>query len=265
MTVLDQPYELWMIIHIMTPFFIVYLFNGLKGPIISLAIVFLNELFEWILLYSADDGTYGALFPSAKAENILNVWLYDIGGGIMGIILAVSFQYIKNVTNVTNIDGNFLKPFLPTSTEKFIYRLLRFAFLIGPSGLFGRVGWDCGWITAWCVDGYNAFPWGAPPMIITYIIFSWWIDLSKLTYVLIVILFIPSFIPVTKESQPIPESFIQLISVFSIGILVFTGSLINRCRVKSQTSQSSNNNLSLVQTSDSFGMQIRNWSQMRIP
>lgn len=235
MSVLDQPYELWMIIHIMIPFFIVYLFNGLKGPLISLALVIINEIFEWILLLTADDGTYGAFFPSAKPENNLNTWLYDIGGGIMGILLAISFQYIKNVSESNNIDGEFFKPFLPYFTENFWCRLTKCVLLIGPSALLGRVGWDCGWITEWCVNGYNAFPWGAPLMIITYVIFTWWVDLSKLTYILIVILFIPSFIPVTEENQPIPESFIQLISVFSTGILVFTGSLLHRCRMKSQT------------------------------
>lgn len=234
MSFLDEPHGLWMIVHIMTPFFLVFVLPTVKigcfrliSPLSALIIILLWEFTEWILLLIYD-GTYGPWFSDAIAESSFDVWVLDIGGGIMGILLAMSFQYLKNFQSKT-IKGTFLEAFLLDSKENLKTKIFFFLIFIAPgaAAVAANVGWECNtWIPSLCVNGYNAFPWGTPLMVIIYVLYTYWMNLPVYTYLLIIILFIPSFI--SAEIMPVPASFIQLIIVFVLGVVLFGYCIFDR-------------------------------------
>jgi hypothetical protein len=236
MSLFDEPHGLWMIIHIMTPFFIVFLIPTIKicsfqiiSPLVALVAIFLWELYEWILLI-VYDGTYGPFFSDGVAESSLNVWLLDIGGGIMGILLAMSFQYFKNWSKLNGKEGGFIKPFLPDSKGNLFWHIFFFLLLGLSAAVAANAGWECSTWTLWmqCVNGYHTFPAGAPVILFIYIIYTWWMEIPVYTYILLVLLFIPSFVPVDKTS--VRASLIQLITVSASGVGLFTYCCVHRYR-----------------------------------
>tara|TARA_B110000090_G_C13329781_1_gene426829 strand:- start:80 stop:892 length:813 start_codon:yes stop_codon:yes gene_type:complete len=244
MSFFDEPHGLWMIVHIMTPFLIVFLIPTIEicslqiiSPLIALIVIFLWESFEWILLIIYD-GTYGAFFSDGVAESSLNVWLLDIGGGIMGVLLAMSFQYFKNWSKLNEKEGGFIKPFLPDSKGNLFWNIFFFLLLIAPgaAATAANAGWECSTWTLWmqCVNGYHTFPAGAPVMLVIYMLYTWWMEIPVYTHILLVLLFIPSFVPVDETS--VRASFIQLIIVSASGVGLFTYCFVHRYRQRtSQT------------------------------
>jgi len=244
MSFLEEPHGLWMIVHIMTPFFIVFLIPTVEicyfqfiSPLTALTVIFLWESFEWILLLMYD-GTYGPFFSDSVAESSLNVWLLDIGGGIMGVLLAMSFQYFQNWSVLNGTEGGFLKPFLPDAKKNVFWNIFLFLLFIAPgaAATAANAGWECNTWTPWlpCVDGYNTFPVGLPVMLAIYMVYTWYMEIPVYTYFLLIILFTPSCFP--ADAASVRGSFIQLIIVSTFGIVLFTYCVVDRCRAK-RTSQ----------------------------
>ena len=223
MSPLDEPHALWMCSHMFAPFFIVY---EAGDPRIALALVLLWEIFEWVLL-KAYDGTYGPSFADPNPETQWGVWALDIGGGFMGILLAVSLQYLRNKPSE---DPSFFAPFLPTPKDSFWMRTLRFGLLIAPTFFFANFGWECAWFESWCKDDYHVFPWGVLFMLPSYAVYVWWASLPKLSYVLLAVIFSPVFVPVTKGNEPVPASFVQFILAVGLSVFTFAGCIIHRCQ-----------------------------------
>lgn len=220
---LDEPHALWMCLHIFAPFFLTY---ESGDPRIALALVVLWEIFEWVLLLT-HDGTYGPAFADGDPETSWNVWALDIGGGIMGILLALSLQYLSGKSSG---DPSFFAPFFRTPTEPFLVRALRFALFVIPTSVFANFGWECAWFESWCEDGYHAFPWGVLLVLPLYALYVWWADLPKLSYVLLAVIFVPVFVPVTKGNEPVPASFVQFILAAGLSTFTFAGCIIHRCQ-----------------------------------
>lgn len=226
MSPLEEPHSLWTIAHITAPFVVVY---ETGDPRIALALVLFWELVEWIIFTSY--GHYGALFMNHPTEESLwDVWGLDVGGGVFGILLAVSFHYFQAENT-----GDFWAPFVPTPRGRWWVRALRFLGFAIIIALPSSFGWHCiEFFPSICVDGYHTLPWGAFGIIPLLALYVWWAELPKLSYALVGVLFIPVFVPVTSGSEPVPASFIQFILAAGLSVPVFVGCLVHRCQNKSK-------------------------------
>ena len=138
MSPLDEPHHLFFPLHHCAPFALVY---ETGDPRIAVALVLLWELVEY--LYHNTFGDYGALFMwESGKETSWDVWALDIGGGFAGIMLGLSFEYIRRQNKS---EGNFWTPFLPIPQGKWWVRLIRFIVIGAAAASLGRYGWDC-----WC-------------------------------------------------------------------------------------------------------------------
>lgn len=224
MSPLDEPHSLFFLLHVTAPFVLVY---ETGDPRIALALTLLWELGEQI--YYDALGDYGAIFAWDEGkETAWDVWALDVGGGIAGILLGMSLQYLSGQKSES---PSFFAPFLPTPQGEWWVRLLRF-LLIGVVSAFAAVfGWECvATMPEWCVDGYHAFPWGAVVLIVVFVLYVWWASLPKLSYVLLAVIFTPAFVPVTKGNEPVPASFVQFILAVGLSVFTFAGCIIHRCQ-----------------------------------
>lgn len=224
MSPLDEPHSLWTIAHITAPFVLVY---ETGDPRVALALVLFWELIEWIIFTA--HGHYGVLFLNHPTqESLWDVWALDAGGGVFGILLAMSFHYFQAESG-----GDFWTPFIPTPKGNGWFRLLRFLGFAIAIALLSSFGWHCiEFFPSICVDGYHALPWGAFGIIPLLALYVWWADLPKLSYALIGVLFIPVFVPVTKSTKPVPASFVQFVLAASLSTAAFVGCLAHRCQHK---------------------------------
>ena len=231
MSPLDEPHHLFFPLHLCAPFALVY---ETGDPRIAVALVLLWELVEY--LYHNTFGDYGALFMwESGKETSWDVWALDIGGGFAGIMLGLSFEYIRRQNKS---EGNFWTPFLPIPQGKWWVRMIRFIVIGAAAASLGRYGWDCWSIPEWCVDGYQIFPWGAPILIVLFVFYIWLANLPKLSYALLALVFIPVFIPVTKGNEPPPASFIQFIFSVTLAIPLFISCIIHRSQRRSASYKS---------------------------
>lgn len=227
MSPLDEPHSLFFVLHLCSPFVLVY---ETGDPRIVVALVLLFELGEQI--YYDIFGDYGAIFAwDDGKESLWDVWVLDVGGGFAGIMLGLSFEYIRRGNKS---EGNFWTPFLPTPRGKWWVRLLRFLVIGVTAATVAVFGWECvATIPEWCVDGYQIFPLGVPILIVLFVFYIWWVNLPKLSYALLALVFIPTFIPVTKGNEPPPASFIQFILSVTLAIPLFIGCIIHRSKQRS--------------------------------
>ena len=223
MSPLDEPHSLWTVVHIFVPFALLY---EIGNPRVAIALVFLWELVEWLIFTTL--GHYGPLFLNHPTyETVWDVWALDIGGGIFGILLAMSFYYFK-----AEKSGNFWNPFVPKPKGRWWVRTLRFVGIGLIIALLASFGWHCiEFFPSICVDGYHLLPWGAFGMIPLFALYIWWVGMPVLSYSVLLI-FIPVFVPVTKESQPVSASFVQFVMIASVSTVAFGGCLLHRCRNK---------------------------------
>lgn len=221
MTPLNEPHSLWALVHIAAPFVLVY---EIGDPRIALALVFLWEVVEWMIFTTS--GHYGPLFLNHPTyETMWDVWALDIGGGVFGILLAMSFHYFE-----AQKIGGFWTPFIPTPRGKWWIRALRFLGFGLVAMLSASFGWHCiEFFPSICVDGYHFLPWGAFVLIPIFAAYVWWAGLPKLSYSLL-LLFIPIFIPVTEKSQPVSASFVQFLMIATVSTFAFVGCLVDRWR-----------------------------------
>jgi len=218
MSPLDEPHGIFFLSHVFSPLFLVY---ETGSPLLALFFVGLWELYEYIYHLVSED--YGALYLwESGIETAWNVWGLDVGGGLAGVLLAMSLQYLSGEFDVR-------RTFLPTPQGKWWVRFWRYVIAGALISVLSAIGWEC--IEAlpdWCVDGYHAFPWGAPFVLAIFVVYAWWIRLPKLFYVLLVILSAPVFVPVTKGNEPPPASFIQFILAAGLSVFAFAGCLVHR-------------------------------------
>lgn len=223
MSPLREPHSLWATVHIAAPFVLLY---ETGSPRVSFALVFLWEIVEWVIFTTM--GHYGPLFLNHPTyESLWDVWALDIGGGIFGILLGMSFHYFD--ADKTTREA-FWRPFVPTPKGRWWVRTLRylgFGLAIMASASFG---WHCiDFFPDLCVDGYHYLPWGVFVMAPLFVAYACWVSLPKLSYSL-VLLFVPVLFPVTKETQPVSASFVQFVMISSVSTFAFVGTVIDRWR-----------------------------------
>lgn len=219
MSPLDEPYSLWTVNHIFLPFVFV---NETGRPWLTFFGVLAWELGE--VLYFAVNKNYGPLFLlDANKETVWNVWVHDVGGGVLGIWMALSFHYIS--TNTT--EDEFWAPFKIKPKDSLCVRVIRFFVLAISFSLLAAIGWECQTtLPSLCKDGYNTFPWGAVGMLPIAVIYTWFTRLSNYTYILIFLLFVPAFIP--PSAGWAPTSVLQLATIAPLTLFLFVGCLWHR-------------------------------------
>ena len=222
MTPMTEPHSLWALVHIAAPYVLLY---ETGNPRLCFALVFLWEVVEWVIFASV--GHYGPLFLNHPTyESIWDVWALDIGGGVFGVLLGMSFHYFE----ADKSSDDFWAPFVPTPKGAWWVRLLRYLGFGLVAMASASFGWHCiEFFPSLCVDGYHYLPWGAFVMAPLFVAYVWWVGLPKLSYSLL-LLFIPVLFPVTKESQPVSASFVQFLMISSVATLAFAGSVIDRQR-----------------------------------
>lgn len=229
MSPLDEPHSLFFLLHVCAPFALVY---ETGDPRVAVVLVLLWELAEQI--YYDILGDYGAIFAWEEGkETLWDVWALDVGGGFSGVLIALSLEYIRSQKKV---EGNFWRPFIPTPQGAWWVRVLRFLG-IGAIAAFAAVfGWECvATIPEWCVNGYHAFPWGAPIIIGLFVLYIWWADFPKMSYAFLGFISVPVFIPVVDGHEPVPASFVQFINASSIAIFSIIGCIIHRNQMTKKT------------------------------
>lgn len=231
MSPLDEPHALWMINHIFLPFIFVY---ETGRPWLTILGVLAWELIEYI--YYAMNKNYGPLFLwEGGKETAWDIWVNDVGGGVLGVLLALSFQYLSTSTN----ENNFWAAFRIKPTDPLCNRIFRFILLAVSFSLLAAIGWEClDSVSSLCVDGYNSFAWGIIGMLPIAIIYTCITHLPKYTYVLIVLLFAPAFIPPSVGWPPM--SVIQFATIGPVAIILFAACLWDRYQ-QSDYKEMSNN------------------------
>ena len=220
MSPLQEPHSLWALVHIAAPFVLLYETGSVR---LSLTLVFLWELLEWIIFLTL--GHYGPLFLNHPTyETLWDVWALDIGGGVFGILLAMSFYYFQANKN----DRDFWTPFIPVPMGKWWVRTLRFLGFGIVIMLSASFGWHCiEFFPDLCVNGYHYLPWGVFVMVPAFVAYVWWSRLPTMSYSLL-LLFIPSLLPVTEESKPVSASFVQFIMMSFVTTFAFLGAIVHR-------------------------------------
>lgn len=208
---LDHPFELFYIGHILDPFLFYCLTGNYFLPIL---IPFLWEIFEHIMYSTAKNYI---LYLQVKREDLFqesldDILIYDMGFAVLGVLSGYMLFKVTKLEPVFTVGCN-------NQTLLFVFRAL---ILSVPSS----VSWTCPQIVDhWCdEDGYNVFPWGlivimlVDILYIVYYIVYMWKDNVK-WYILLFCL--PVF--VSAMQRAITGAFVTLIylGVFNILCILY--------------------------------------------
>lgn len=215
MGLLDDTHNLYGTGHIFDPFLAYFVFGY---PLLAIAVAGVWEILELAIFYLS--GNYSPIFLNEEVgEEVWDVVLLDIGGAVVGTMIAYALTYYLYKTIIPpNIlwNGSWKNKFLVLCI--FVIR----AICTMP---FASMGWECT-IEAWCTSsGYNLLPWGIFGYLVingVYIYYCFKDNTELLRWLLLIMLLInaPTF------QREIPASFIQITVFGAIGTIGFIISTI---------------------------------------
>jgi hypothetical protein len=235
-SMLNMPHDLYTISHITNPFLGYMLFN--RG-FLMLFVIVLWEVIEFIVIEVL--GTYGFMyFDEDNPEAMIDVIIYDLLGGLLGIVLGMCTCLIL-YKSIYSPDARF-KTICPLPKcikcpDNLWYKndwlsLLVYIFSVGP-GPVSAVGWDCNEaFVEWGIcnkNEYQLLPWGLLIMIffdILVVLLLWRKPVERA-----LIIFTQLAICVSSFQRSVPGSLIQLLTTL---LLICTYGGIYLCDSKSR-------------------------------
>ncbi len=218
---LNMPHDLYTISHITNPFLGYMLFG--KPFIILLALV-LWEVIEFITIEVL--GSYSFMyFNEENPEAMIDVIIYDLFGGVIGIVLAMCtclflynsihspYERFKKICPLPKCCPKDKKWWQNDWLSLFIY-----LFSVGP-GPVSAVGWECNdAFVEWgiCNGTWQTLPWGLFFMIFfdILVVLLLWRDIESR----IVIIFTQFVLAAVSFQKVIPGSFLTI--VCSLGFIL---------------------------------------------